>query len=187
MSEEAFTSVEAKVKLSDFKMDETYFYELDETQDWVAKILAELEENLEDDDEGREKGFLRTQFRVVRKKSHPWGDHLLVDGAIQSSYQAACVRCLTITPRDLDIEIAGGFINDHFEKQPEYEESTTFYTSNSEYDMYFHNKGTANLGELIHEQVFMNVDTLPLHDPDCKGLCSVCGVDRNKEDCGHDA
>jgi uncharacterized protein len=25
---------------------------------------------------------------------------------------------------------------------------------------------------------------VPLHHPDCKGLCSVCGADLNEKECG---
>ena len=107
MTDQVLTSLDAKKKLTDFKMDEVYHYELDESTEWIATILSELEENIEDSDEDRKKGFLRTQFNVKRKKSDPWGEHVLIQGSIQSNYQAACVRCLTICPKELDVEVSG--------------------------------------------------------------------------------
>lgn len=38
--------------------------------------------------------------------------------------------------------------------------------------------------ELIKEQVLISVPMVPLHDPQCKGLCQNCGADLNKGDCG---
>ena len=36
---------------------------------------------------------------------------------------------------------------------------------------------------MVHEQLYIHVDAFPLHSPDCKGLCSQCGVDLNTETC----
>jgi len=41
------------------------------------------------------------------------------------------------------------------------------------------------LGELVREYAILGCPIQPKCSEDCKGLCAVCGVDLNKEDCGH--
>ena len=42
-----------------------------------------------------------------------------------------------------------------------------------------------DLESLIREYALLEVPINPLHDPNCKGLCPVCGQDLNIADCGH--
>lgn len=41
-----------------------------------------------------------------------------------------------------------------------------------------------DLSPLIAEQVMLALPTQPLCDENCRGLCSSCGVNRNRESCG---
>jgi uncharacterized protein len=42
-----------------------------------------------------------------------------------------------------------------------------------------------DLESLVREYALLEVPINPLHDPNCKGLCTVCGQDLNIKDCGH--
>jgi uncharacterized protein len=42
-----------------------------------------------------------------------------------------------------------------------------------------------DLAPLLREYAILEIPINPLHDPDCKGLCPVCGQDLNIRDCGH--
>jgi uncharacterized protein len=46
---------------------------------------------------------------------------------------------------------------------------------------------TVDLGEAIRDTLVMETPFVVLCQPDCKGLCPVCGANLNKEDCGHAA
>jgi uncharacterized protein len=35
----------------------------------------------------------------------------------------------------------------------------------------------------VEEVIFINLPMKPLCSPDCRGLCPVCGANRNKEKC----
>ena len=43
--------------------------------------------------------------------------------------------------------------------------------------------GDIDLGEVAAEQVFLNLPTHPLCSTDCRGLCPVCGGNRNRVAC----
>ncbi len=40
-----------------------------------------------------------------------------------------------------------------------------------------------DLGEVVREQLYLALPMKPLCQQDCKGLCPVCGVNRNRETC----
>jgi uncharacterized protein len=42
-----------------------------------------------------------------------------------------------------------------------------------------------DLQPLIREYALLEIPIKPVCKPTCKGLCSVCGEDLNKTDCGH--
>ncbi|NPA30541.1 MAG: DUF177 domain-containing protein [Chloroflexi bacterium] len=46
--------------------------------------------------------------------------------------------------------------------------------------------GILDLAPLIREYLILDIPISPICHPDCKGLCPVCGADRNVVDCGHD-
>jgi uncharacterized protein len=45
--------------------------------------------------------------------------------------------------------------------------------------------GQIDLEPLLREYALLEFPINPVHDPDCKGLCPVCGENLNKTDCGH--
>jgi uncharacterized protein len=47
----------------------------------------------------------------------------------------------------------------------------------------FYRDDEIDLGELIREQFYLALPMKPLCDEDCRGLCPVCGINRNRETC----
>jgi uncharacterized protein len=43
-----------------------------------------------------------------------------------------------------------------------------------------------DLEPMLRDAIVLEIPTHPLHSIDCRGLCSVCGVDRNDVECGHE-
>jgi len=48
----------------------------------------------------------------------------------------------------------------------------------------FYRGDEIDLGEMMREQFILALPMKPLCRESCKGLCPVCGVNRNREDCG---
>ncbi len=102
-----------------------------------------------------------------------------ITGRVKSGLQLECSRCLKRfaygidVPLDIDLapmssmgtasehELTGGELNTEFYRGDEIEPL-----------------------DFIKEQLLMSIPMVPLHDPDCKGLCPVCGTDRNVRECG---
>jgi uncharacterized protein len=47
----------------------------------------------------------------------------------------------------------------------------------------YYRDDVVDLGELMREQFFLALPMKPLCQEDCRGLCPVCGINRNRETC----
>lgn len=182
---QVFNTLKPQIKLGHYNFDETYEYALGTDLEWVKGLLDELEENTDKEDPTYRPSEFSCDLKVKRKSGKPFGDHILVWGHVSSKYQAPCVRCLKLTPQEVDAEFQVSFIPKTLEKEPEFEELDDIFTENEEFDLYFHDKGVADISEMVHENLFMNIDHFPLHDADCLGLCQECGQDLNDGTCKH--
>jgi uncharacterized protein len=97
----------------------------------------------------------------------------IVDGVIAEFIARApahfvCVRCLTEWTGEV---IAEG--TQHFAKTPDE-------------DGYAIEAGQIDLGGPSTDELGLNIPSAPLCQPDCRGLCPICGTDLNVDPCdGH--
>jgi uncharacterized protein len=109
------------------------------------------------------------------------GRTIHITGHLQSTPELECSRCLERFPfkidSDLDMELAPAEV---LVKESEHE------LVHGELDTDFYRGEEINPVEIIREQLLISLPMVPLHSPDCKGLCSVCGADLNKTNCGHE-
>ena len=47
----------------------------------------------------------------------------------------------------------------------------------------FYENDAIDLGQIVREQCYLALPMKPLCTPDCRGLCPVCGINRNHESC----
>jgi uncharacterized protein len=52
-----------------------------------------------------------------------------------------------------------------------------------ELDIEFYRGDEIEPKEFIREQLLLGIPMVPVHSQDCKGLCPVCGADRNETTC----
>ncbi|HSL45191.1 MAG TPA: DUF177 domain-containing protein [Anaerolineales bacterium] len=96
---------------------------------------------------------------------------LVVQGNFSADTTLECVRCLRDFSHPLDWEFTELYA---FTRK-----------SVSESGLLLPEDAHIDLAPLLREYALLEVPINPLHDPDCKGLCSVCGQDLNIRDCGH--
>ena len=96
---------------------------------------------------------------------------LVVQGKFSAGTKLECVRCLQEFTYPLDWEFAELYA---FNKK-----------SVSESGLLLPEDAHIDLTPLLREYALLEVPINPLHDPNCKGLCPVCGQDLNVRDCGH--
>ena len=172
---------EEKISLKSLHCNQPEEFQLDQNCPSIQNLLDELEANLEERDRGN--GSLHLNLTVELRSDSHYGDYLLFQGNIQSAYYSPCVRCLVPARCTLDIDFSSCFLSHHYEDTEEYRDVTTLYIGGREREVYFYEKGVANLQETLHENIFINVNPLPLHDPNCRGICSTCRVNLNISPC----
>lgn len=102
-------------------------------------------------------------------------------GSIQAETSLECSRCLKRFPfrireSELHIELMPG--------SSLKQEGAEHELGRGELDVEFYQGDEIEPLDLIKEQLLLSVPMVPLHSPDCKGLCTVCGADLNIKECG---
>jgi uncharacterized protein len=64
----------------------------------------------------------------------------------------------------LELEIKICFLTIHLEKEESFTEQLEIFENNDMYELYFYKKGFADIGEMIHEQVYLNLNEYPIKD-----------------------
>lgn len=92
-------------------------------------------------------------------------------GQLQAYHELECVRCLSPYTETLVAEI-----NDLYSLPGEEGDDPLLRISET---------GILNLEPLLREKFLISVPIQPLCREDCKGLCSICGANRNEVECNH--
>lgn len=102
-----------------------------------------------------------------------------VNGTVEATASLECSRCLKRFPFPIK-EAAMDF-----DLVPEGARklSAEHELGRSELDTEFYRGGEIEPREFIREQLLLAIPMVPVHSPDCKGLCPVCGGDRNERGC----
>ncbi|MEO5951737.1 MAG: DUF177 domain-containing protein [Chloroflexia bacterium] len=132
------------------------------------------------DDDGNlvEAHDLKGEVKVTRL-----GDGMLVQGDVLSQVALQCSRCLDDFMLPVDARLEEQFQpsidieSGHPIKRAEYEQDDNAFMLDPNHMM--------DLTEPIRQALLVALPMRPLCREDCKGLCSICGANRNYEDCGH--
>ncbi len=156
---------------------------LDNSTPWMGNILEEICDHYEIDHE--HKGNCSFELDVLRKKDFELGDHLIINGTLNLAYSASCIRCLDVFKEEIQADVALVILEESYSKREEYEDVDELYVEEKERELYFYNRGQLDIKELARELAILELNPLPLHDAECKGLCFECGTNLNHEQCSH--
>lgn len=97
---------------------------------------------------------------------------LVVEVELSAHTPAECARCLD----PFDLAVASHFTELYAFNEDSMTESQLLLPANHQID----------LAPLAREYLLLDSPITPLCRPDCRGLCPVCGVNRNREHCEHE-
>lgn len=132
----------------------------------------------DDDGNNMEARNLEGEVKVTRLS-----DGLLVQGDIQAEVDVQCSRCLDNVTVPVDARLEEQFKptvdveTGRAIKREDQEEDDDAFTIDPTHQM--------DLSEPIRQALLVALPMRPLCREDCKGLCPVCGANRNNTDCGH--
>ena len=104
-----------------------------------------------------------------------------VTGRIETTVALPCARCLKEFILPIVAEFEESLILKRYAPQDEDTELLQ-----REMDISFLPEGGIELGDIVEEQIWLNIPMKPLCHDGCKGLCSLCGADLNLGECGCD-
>lgn len=96
---------------------------------------------------------------------------LYVEGTLRGTLELECARCLAA----FDQELAPG-IHELYVYPAQRADDPVLAIPES---------AILDLRPLLREMMLLEIPTQPICRPDCKGLCPVCGQNRNEQDCEH--
>lgn len=92
-------------------------------------------------------------------------DGVVVTGAVQATWRGECRRCAAACSGPLDIEV--------------HELYQRVVTDPDAFEL----GDLLDLEPMVRELLLLDAPGAPLCRPDCRGLCPVCGIDRNSDTC----
>ena len=99
-------------------------------------------------------------------------------GTITADVTLECTRCLAATERRLEFPFAAAFV------APEYYTAAREAELNAaDLDVSIVEDNRIDLGELVREQILLNLPEQVFCREDCRGLCAKCGANLNETDC----
>ncbi len=122
------------------------------------------------------KGDIQARVEVARHAAQTD-----VSGVITGSSEIECTRCLKPVERPIDIRFDVSFVTEE-----NYTDSKETEVRDAELEVAVFEGEILDLGELVREQILLDLPEQIFCREDCKGLCPKCGVDRNLIDCNCD-
>ena len=126
-----------------------------------------------------DEGIGSTEFTASLSIKPSGGGAFHITGRVQADPVLECSRCLKNFSYHVDTELSIDLASmKTLGTSPEHE------LDRSELEMEFYQGEEIEPLDFIKEQILISLPMVPLHRPDCKGLCAVCGSDLNEADCG---
>jgi uncharacterized protein len=108
------------------------------------------------------------------------GESYLLRGQLRGALGTACSRCLEPAAVELDVPV----VVSYEETDEDGEESAA---DDEDGDVRSFTGGEIDLGPELRDEILLALPIGPLCRPDCAGICSVCGGNRNANPCDCEA
>lgn len=160
--------LDATLNINKYPTNQTKYYSLDKSQDWLEKLLIELNEKATERpvEEKLANTSVTCELEITKKQKHHMGNYLVVKGKFTAEYLTECVRTLQEMKDSVETEIKACFLSEFLEKDENFQEQTEIFEEDEMLELYFYAKGQVQLAEMIHEQVYLNVNQYPVADED---------------------
>ena len=163
--------IAAQINLIKLPVNTKFEIDLDqENSDWVRDILMEMNENASDKtpEQYLEDTSIHITGDIEKKDTPEMKEFLLVKGLVQVDYVTECVRTLKPMTIQLDVPFKVCFLDETLATSELFSDQDETWVEGEIYELYFYNKRTVDLQEMLHEQIFLNYDHYPVLDAESK-------------------
>lgn len=168
MQDHTENTLEPKVNLTKLAPDRTYKYELSQTQDWVRDLLMELNEKAtsRNPEDYLGETDLTIKLQLKKTNSATFGPVLLIKGKIEADFVTECVRTLDEMKDQVEAEFKAAFIENIYAEEEEYADQDELFIDNDVFELHYYELNKADIREMLHEAIFLNVNPYPVSDYD---------------------
>jgi uncharacterized protein len=106
------------------------------------------------------------------------GNEVRLRGKINATAEVECDRCLKMVSLPIEAEFDVKYVPNE-----DYTPSEAAELQEEDLSVSFFDGETIDVDELVREQVLLSMPARALCGDECKGLCPVCGADRNTSSC----
>ncbi len=103
-----------------------------------------------------------------------------ITGTVDAETELECCRCL----RRFSFPVRNAALDIDLIPEASLTGEAEHELGRSELDTEFYRGDEIEPEDLVREQILLAIPMVPVHRQDCKGLCPVCGADRNDKECG---
>ena len=118
----------------------------------------------------------RIDIRCQLNKIHK---NVTAKGEIITEIGLECCRCLERFTLPVAVEFDYTFSPDPRDSEKDLE------LSDEELGMNYYSDDQIDIGDIVVEQVILQIPMKPLCNDSCKGLCKICGINLNVVGCSH--
>lgn len=111
---------------------------------------------------------------LVRGELVRTGDDVFLRGDLKGAVDTTCARCLEPARVDLEIPLAVTY----FDRSEEDDEPDA-----ADLEVAYFDGDVVDLGLEVRDQILLAMPVSPLCSESCRGLCPVCGGNRNQSPC----
>jgi uncharacterized protein len=101
-----------------------------------------------------------------------------VAGKLETRLELSCSRCLEHFYQPLEIPFYELFVHQKVKS-----EDTDADDADEDEDIHFIPEEKFDITPFVEENVLLSLPFIPVCEEECKGLCPVCGADRNLQPC----
>jgi uncharacterized protein len=125
-----------------------------------------------------EEGTLKKDVQVQGSLSKI-GREVFLKGSISTEMEMICSRCL----EPLNYKIRSKISSRYVPSQEAGNQDTDVELHASDIEVEYYSDGRIDLTQTVYDQMMLSLPLARLCREDCRGICSQCGVNRNKKNC----
>ena len=126
----------------------------------------------------QEKDLRLIEPAVVRGRASCKAGEVEVSGTLKAKVETLCARCL----KPVAVPISSDF-SERFVKAVSWRSEEQHELNCEDLNLAVFDGEMIDLDQLVREEILLAIPTQVLCREDCKGLCAICGVDRNLTNC----
>ena len=119
-----------------------------------------------------------TEPAEVRGRIRRSGPEVELRGELHTTVEAVCGRCLKAVELPVHAEFTERFVPAVSWRDEEQHE-----LGEEDLNLAIFDGETIQLDDLVREEILLAIPNQVLCSRDCKGLCAICGIDRNTDSC----